>query len=379
MDKNNGSTQRPVCEQDEYYAEITELCKGITDAKFYPEYTEDLWRCACGCENPDGQDICNSCSASKERLRVIFSELFLAQKRYENEARKRAAEKLRVEQDAEKWRKIDPELEKIYTEAQSFEETRDNYLAAAKKLDSIKGYKDAESLAAEYRRLAETAPLYDKNTLAKKRGRIAKRISLAVVGILAVALTVYAILYFTLIAPGGIRYEINGDEVTVTSYDTFFGGRHANIPETLRGKRVTAIGNSAFAELSALKSVNIPSSVTSIGQNAFRGCSSLVSVTLPESVKEIGSSAFSGCTSLERVEILGDVKTLGIATFSECEELSGIYFAHAPKTVESTAFFGCGRLAIIKFAGSREEWKSIEIQQGNDFFENAAVVYNYTP
>ena len=43
MDKNNENmqavnNQRPLLENDEYYKEITELCSGATEPKFYPEF-----------------------------------------------------------------------------------------------------------------------------------------------------------------------------------------------------------------------------------------------------------------------------------------------------------------------------------------------------
>ena len=46
---------------------------------------------------------------------------------------------------------------------------------------------------------------------------------------------------------------------------------HVTIPN-----RVTTIGNEAFAECSALLSINIPNSITKIGDSAF--CSSLYSI-----------------------------------------------------------------------------------------------------
>ena len=56
-----------------------------------------------------------------------------------------------MEEEAEKWRKIDPNIENVYSEAQDFEPTRDNYLEAAKKLEAIKDYKDSSALAQKYR------------------------------------------------------------------------------------------------------------------------------------------------------------------------------------------------------------------------------------
>ena len=67
------------------------------------------------------------------------------------------------------------------------------------------------------------------------------------------------------------------------------------IPSKIGGRRVTAIGESAFSGCSDLVSVMIPGSVTKIGMWAFSGCSSLMNVTIPGSVREIGYYAFASC------------------------------------------------------------------------------------
>ncbi len=378
MDKNNSNVQRPVCEQDEYYKEITELCHGVTEAKFYPSYGEASWKCACGHENENALENCEKCSVSRDRLNIVFSELFLIQRRSENEIKRRTAEKRRKEEEAEKWRKIDPEVENIYTEAQKFEETRDNYLAAAEKLEKIKGYKDADELAKEYRELAESAPIYDRKTLKERRNKkIKKTVSITAISA-ALLLVIYAVLYFTVIAPHGMRYEITDGEVTITSYDTFFGGEHVKIPEKMFGKKVTAIGDYAFAECSAIVSVEIPSTIEIIGQNAFLKCSSLKEIVIPESVTEVASSAFSNCESLKKVEIYGNIDSISIAAFYDCGELLEIIIDAKITKIDSIAFSGCNKLREIKFGGTEEEWSNVSILSGNSTLDDIPVVFEYS-
>jgi|GEM_PF-3992194 len=62
------------------------------------------------------------------------------------------------------------------------------------------------------------------------------------------------------------------------------------IPSTLDGKTVTAIGNNAFSEKS-LEDVIIPGSIRTIGDYAFR-YNNLASVTLSEGLETIGKNAF---------------------------------------------------------------------------------------
>ncbi|MBR7182068.1 MAG: leucine-rich repeat domain-containing protein [Clostridia bacterium] len=70
-----------------------------------------------------------------------------------------------------------------------------------------------------------------------------------------------------------------------------------NIPATLDGYRVVAIGERAFEGKSPL-SVTVPDGVESIGWFAFYNCQSLVDITIPESVTSIGYAVFDGCASL---------------------------------------------------------------------------------
>ena len=157
MDKNKEDLKK-ISSDDEYYEEIKELCQNMPKSEFYPVFEEKYWVCTCGCKNGVDADTCTDCAVGADKLRLIFSELFLMQKRNENTIRKRVSEKRKMEEDAEKWRRIDPEVENIYQSAKDFEGTRDNYLAAAKKLEAISGYKDASELAERYRELAESAP-----------------------------------------------------------------------------------------------------------------------------------------------------------------------------------------------------------------------------
>ena len=75
------------------------------------------------------------------------------------------------------------------------------------------------------------------------------------------------------------------------------------IPSTLVGRKVTCIGEGAFADCSGITNVVIPNSVTNIANNAFSGCSALTSVKIPDSVTSIGAAAFYGCSSLAAVHV----------------------------------------------------------------------------
>ena len=71
------------------------------------------------------------------------------------------------------------------------------------------------------------------------------------------------------------------------------------IPET-----VDSIGKGAFEGSTKLKTLTIKGTkLTSIGDNAFKGCSALTKVTLPKNVKTVGKNAFSNCKKLKTITV----------------------------------------------------------------------------
>lgn len=92
------------------------------------------------------------------------------------------------------------------------------------------------------------------------------------------------------------------------------------LPETVK-----EIGDNAFKDFSALKSINIPEGVTRIGDSAFSGCGSLAAVELPDALTEIGENAFA-YTALTSIEIPENVEEIGREAFARCESLANVTF-----------------------------------------------------
>ena len=123
----------------------------------------------------------------------------------------------------------------------------------------------------------------------------------------------------------GLAYTDNGDGTCYVSGIGACTDTDIVIPATSPdGKRVTGIGEQAFAYCRSLTSATIPDSVTSIGDWAFYGCSSLASVTISDSVTSIGEVAFYDCSNLTSVTIPNSVTSIGVATFSSCSSLTSI-------------------------------------------------------
>lgn len=115
---------------------------------------------------------------------------------------------------------------------------------------------------------------------------------------------------------------------------------------------VTSIAAEAFAECTALTSVEIPESVAEIGDYAFYGCTALRSAALPSGLTRIGESAFSGCTALSSVKIPGSVESVGAYAFSDCAGLGKVTIDEGVRGIASGVFQNCDALVSVKLPDS---------------------------
>src|SRR4051812_45575741 len=83
----------------------------------------------------------------------------------------------------------------------------------------------------------------------------------------------FVFLLTPLTATAQFTYITNNGAITITGY-TGPGGAVV-IPATINNWPVTAIGDYAFADKTALTAVTIPATVASIGENAFLSCINL--------------------------------------------------------------------------------------------------------
>ena len=158
-------------------------------------------------------------------------------------------------------------------------------------------------------------------------------------------------------------YSLDGDGIIVTRYI----GNETNvvIPESIDGRKVTAVGDGAFKRSSVLGSVVIPSTVKTIGSSAFKNCRNLRSVTLGSGVETIGGSAFLGCSALQSIYIPPSVRHVGGYAFAYCTELAEAEAAQGVEVIGYAAFKEC---VGLKKATLPESVSSI----GDDSFDGAA-------
>lgn len=93
-------------------------------------------------------------------------------------------------------------------------------------------------------------------------------------------------------------YVDNGHGVTLTGWNG--SATVLTIPQTIDGRKVTAIGDGAFRDRE-LERVTLPDGIRTVGWFAFSGCYRLVSVSLPASIESIGYGAFERCSATMRV------------------------------------------------------------------------------
>ncbi|KAL3756558.1 hypothetical protein ACHAWU_009952 [Discostella pseudostelligera] len=102
-----------------------------------------------------------------------------------------------------------------------------------------------------------------------------------------------------------------------------------------------------FMDCTALKRIDIPSSVKVIGNDAFRGCKQLVHVELNEGLEHIGKNAFRNCISLERIHLPGTLKMIGEKSFSGCVKLTEVTLSEGLRNISNDAFCRCLSLKRI--------------------------------
>ena len=142
-----------------------------------------------------------------------------------------------------------------------------------------------------------------------------------------------------------IYKELKDETVEITGY--LGKEKTLTIPSELAEKKVSGIGNGAFANMSDLTSVTIPKGVKSIGDSAFAMCHNLKSITIPSGVTSIGNNAFALCESLKSITIPKGVTSIGISMFFRCLSLESVTIPDGVTTIDRDAFMSCSSLKSV--------------------------------
>ena len=88
---------------------------------------------------------------------------------------------------------------------------------------------------------------------------------------------------------------------------------------------ITALGHSAFRDLTGLTTATLPDTLTSFDYYAF-SATGLTEITIPASLTEIGGYAFQDCAALKLVNLSSTLTRVAGAAFKNCAMLKDIRF-----------------------------------------------------
>lgn len=142
-------------------------------------------------------------------------------------------------------------------------------------------------------------------------------------------------------------WELGENGYILTDFDVGTQEVTADIPAEIDGVPVVAIGESAFANETALTKVTMPGSITEIGSYAFKNCSSLSELVLSENLTAIGGEAFYGCGSLTSFAVPDGVTEIRGNTFQYCTSLKNVTLHNGITAIHAYAFNGCSNLQYI--------------------------------
>lgn len=154
---------------------------------------------------------------------------------------------------------------------------------------------------------------------------------------------------------GVLSWTESGNGVTINGFVDGVTMTSLEIPDTLGGKPVVAIGLTAFREETELESVVIPKGVTMIGAQAFKGCSSLKHVELPEGLVQISSSAFLNCalSEIKVPESVTEIKSRAFG-YQESDPISG-FTIYGKAGTAAKEYASTNGFTFIDISNSREK------------------------
>ena len=131
------------------------------------------------------------------------------------------------------------------------------------------------------------------------------------IGIVSIILIVTAIC----IKPH-VLYTKYGDGYQVYKYTRgLITEDKVTIPSEYKGKKVLAIGESAFKR-AKIEEVELPDTIESIKYKAFYKAKKLTKINLPDSLEEIRAKAFFSCTQLKNVEFPEGLREIRSSAFA---------------------------------------------------------------
>lgn len=129
-----------------------------------------------------------------------------------------------------------------------------------------------------------------------------------------------------------------------------------------------------FNGCTALKTIELGSSVTEIPTNAFNGCTALTILSLTDSnVRTLGSSALQGCTALKRIELPETMESINGYAFVGCTSLEEVAVAGTKYVAEDNLVYTADKSTLLLCPPTRQK---VEIPSGVTAIGEAAFYSN---
>ena len=146
---------------------------------------------------------------------------------------------------------------------------------------------------------------------------------------------------------------VNFNAVNCRKIGDYMGGLYAfaecSAVATLNiDENVTYIGAYAFWGWSGLTTVNYNATNSTVGTNIWRDCTSFTSLNIGENVTEIPANIFSG-SNITSVIIPNAVTVIGLSAFSSCSALETVTIGYAVDSMAEQAFYDCDALTTINY------------------------------
>ena len=129
-----------------------------------------------------------------------------------------------------------------------------------------------------------------------------------------------------------------------------------NVTSAVIGGKATTVANSLFYGQRKMTSISIGNSVTSIGNHAFAGCGDESSevemtLTLSENITTIGEKAFFNCPALKSLSLPSPLKLIGGEAFSYAN-IASLVIPESVDSIGEHAFENCKKLTSIRIEDS---------------------------
>ena len=124
--------------------------------------------------------------------------------------------------------------------------------------------------------------------------------------------------------------------------------KELNIPDSIDGKPVRALGKKLCYEFKKLQKVVLPEGLQKLGDAAFCICNSLTEINFPASIQEIAPDCFNECLGFEELELPATIKSIRRGAFLNCRNLRQIELPPDITQLEMMTFSGCRSLESIK-------------------------------